>query len=252
MKSPVSQRLITHFKGTVPKHSEFPEANEDKLRACDARQVYVLSDGASESYNSSLWAEIIVDAWFTSPVDTDFASWLTTVIKEYELRSDTANLSWSQEAAFERGSFASLLSLTWEPEADLRVTAVGDSIVILIADGRISWSYPYSAAEQFRNRPHLLPTILSKNLTSFFDEAVDSVPFQPGKGERLLCVTDALGEWLLRKCDDHVERLQRILNLASVDAFVALVDESRAAGTMRRDDTTLLILGEATDGTTDP
>ena len=133
----VPRRLTTLFKGTVPKHLDFPEANEDKVRTCDSRQVYVLSDGASESYNSSLWADVIVEAWFKSPPRRNFIRWLRNAIGEYESRSDMANMSWSQQGAFERGSFASLLALNWTAESTLRVTAVGDSMAILVSDGRI-------------------------------------------------------------------------------------------------------------------
>lgn len=259
------RRLVTLFKGTVPKHAAFPEANEDKLRTCDNRQIYVLSDGATESYNSSLWADVIVEAWFTSPPRRFFLHWLKTAIAKYVADSDTANMSWSQEAAFERGSFASLLAVERPQESSFRVTAVGDSIAILIADNQVHWSFPYTAADQFRARPHLFSTILSKNLVSFFITGAEalrtnkpagpchaSVPLRPGKEDRLLCVTDALGEWLLREGDDHSDRIRRILNVNSEDAFAMLVEEARAAGTMRRDDTTLLILGEATDALARP
>jgi serine/threonine protein phosphatase PrpC len=255
MTSSIPQRLSTLFKGTVSKDSAFPEANEDKLRACDNRQIYALSDGAGESYNSSLWADVLVESWFTSPPRRNFLRWLKKAIKEYKSRSDTANMSWSQEAAFERGSFASLLALHRTQESDLRVTAVGDSIALVVAGGQVHWSFPYATADQFRVRPHLLSTILSRNLGPFFVAATKamrennpagpchaSVPLR-GQEDRLLCVTDALGEWLLRECDDRSERVHRILTVNSEDAFVTLVEEERAAGAMRRDDTTLLILG---------
>jgi hypothetical protein len=265
MTSTAPRRLVTLFKGTVPKHSGFPEANEDEVRACDARQVYVLSDGASESYNSALWARVIVEAWFTSPPRRAYLRWLRNAIKEYEYRSDTTNMSWSQEAAFARGSFASLLALNWTQEFDLQVTAVGDTVVLLVADGQVCWSFPYTNAAQFRDRPHLLSTILELNLTPYFIRAVRaiianesagpchaSVPLHAGDERRLLCATDAFGAWLLADGEHQSDRLQRILNISSEEALVALVEEERAAGTMRRDDTTLLILGEAHDATAGP
>jgi hypothetical protein len=264
MTSSVPRRLTTLFKGTVPKHSEFPEANEDKLRACDTRQVYVLSDGASESYDSSLWADIIVEAWFTSPPRRGFLGWIKNAIKEYESRSNMANMSWSQEAAFARGSFASLLALNWTPESDLRVTAVGDTVVLSVVDGQLHWSFPYTNAAQFRDRPHLLSTILQRNLNPFLVTAVQSirankevgpcharVPLDAGNNSRLLCVTDALGAWLLTDQDDRYGRIQRILSVTSEDALITLVEEERAAGTMRRDDTTLLTLGEESHAASD-
>jgi hypothetical protein len=253
-------RLMTLFKGSVPKHAEFPEANEDKLRTCDLRQRYVLSDGASESYNSSLWATIIVEAWFASPPRRNafhWRRWLKNAIAEYESRSDRATMSWSQEAAFERGSFASLLVVEVGEDTELAVTAIGDSIAMLIADGQVAWSFPYVSADQFATRPHLLSTIARKSLAAAkairankkADACFASVSWREGKGDRLLCMTDALGEWVLRECEDHADRLNRILNVASVDALAELVDHERAAGTMRRDDSSLVILGDASHDT---
>jgi hypothetical protein len=254
------RRLATLFKGTVPKHAEFPEANEDRLCACDRRQVYVLSDGASESYNSALWAELIVDAWAAAPPGRRVVRWLRKAMAEYDARSDTAKMSWSQQAAFERGSFASLLALSWDDESNLRATAVGDSVVLVVTDSQLHWSFPYTTAEQFRARPELLSTVPKHNLTPFLRagrRAIKDhkpggpchavVPLTPRDGASILCVTDALGAWLLSGSDDRSERLRRILSVTSENALLALVEEERAAGRMRRDDTTLLTLREASD-----
>jgi hypothetical protein len=73
------------------------------------------------------------------------------------------------------------------------------------------------------------------------------VPLQPEDGAFLLCVTDALGAWLLSGPEDRAERLRQLLSASSEEALRALVDEERAAGRMRRDDTTLLMLQEASD-----
>jgi len=252
--------LTTLFKGTIPKHPEFPEANEDKLRACDSRQMYIISDGASESYNSTLWAEIIVAAWYASPPRRRFSQWLRRAIAEYELRTNVAAMSWSQEAAFERGSFASLLAINWHSQTLLRVTAVGDSEVLIVRDGEIKWAFPYDHADRFRERPNLLSTILGKNLGPFFRQAIKAVLADRSDGpchadvpllelnDRMLCVTDALGEWLLRDSVDHKDRLSSVLNLTSDDEFSSLVENARLSGTMRRDDTTLLTLGLARNG----
>src|SRR5262245_34279428 len=258
MTSSVSRRLKTLFKGTVPKLSEFPEDNDDKFRACDTRQNYVLSDGAGVSYNSALWADVIVRAWFSAPPERNVLKWLRRAIREYESLEDTTKMSWSQRIAYERGSFASLLALQWTWDCDLQVTAVGDSIALLVSDGNIEWSFPYKFASQFEARPHLLSTILNSNFAPFFVDAArsiranetrgpchDIVPLGHNKRARLLCVTDALGEWLLRDCDEHSNRLNRIQDIDSDTAFVALVEEARAAGTLRRDDTTLIVLQEA-------
>jgi hypothetical protein len=246
------------FEGSVPKHDEFAECNEDKYRISDEQQVYVLSDGASESFNSSLWAEILVDSWLHARPKRDYLGWLRRAAWAYRARSDPARMSWSQEAAFARGSFASLLAVEAD-EGLVRVTAVGDSIAVLTVDEVIRNSFPYSSAEHFDRRPDLLSTILERNKTPLLTEGVRAIRagketgpchavwrFAAEDNAQILCMTDALGAWLLAEHDQEHPRLKWLLGIVSgsgQEAFRALVERERASGLMRRDDTTLIILG---------
>lgn len=258
MQNPFPLRLTTLFQGTVPKDVQAPEANEDKLLACDARQRYVLSDGATVSYNSLLWAQVLVDRWLTHPPRRNVVRWLRQAIACFERNCDKENLSWSRAAAFSQGSFATLLGIELRGEGEVCVTAVGDTLAILVIDDTIRWSFPYTSAEQFRARPHLLSTVLEKNRTPFLEDALHSlrqdrdegpchakVPFGMRAEERLLCATDALGEWLLCSGPERSDRLSQILQVTTQIQFDALVEGARSSNSMRRDDTTLLILGDA-------
>jgi hypothetical protein len=53
-------------------------------------------------------------------------------------------------------------------------------------------------------------------------------------------MTDAIGAWLLSA---RAERMARLRSLQTREDFIALVEEARADGTTRRDDTTLLVIG---------
>ena len=53
-------------------------------------------------------------------------------------------------------------------------------------------------------------------------------------------MTDALGAWLLSAPEERIERLR---SLRSRSDFVALVEAARRDGAMRRDDTSLLVIG---------
>jgi hypothetical protein len=57
----------------------------------------------------------------------------------------------------------------------------------------------------------------------------------------LLCVTDALGEWLLRQVSSGGDGISRLLAIASEEELIALVVEERTAGRMRIDDSTLIV-----------
>ena len=76
-----------------------------------------------------------------------------------------------------------------------------------------------------------LPDICLRYMTGYLDD----IEFP-----KLFCMTDAIGAWLLSQPD---ERMQRLRALETRAAFVDLVETARADGTMRRDDTTLLVIG---------
>jgi hypothetical protein len=56
----------------------------------------------------------------------------------------------------------------------------------------------------------------------------------------LLCMTDALGQWVLARLDEEVSPITVLRKLRSPAAFRRFVLAERAAGRLRRDDTTLL------------
>lgn len=254
------------FSGAVPKDSAFPESNEDKLRISDENQLYVLSDGASESFNSALWADVLVESASTSLPHFRFTRWLKEAIATYEERSDLERMSWSQEAAFARGSFASLLVVELQGEG-ITLTAIGDTVAMLVENGTISRAFPYTYSAEFQQRPHLLSTLRSRHITPYFQEALRSLvadksrvagtgckecwPYPASDDSFLICVTDALGEWLLRHDDKAQDRLHAVLDVRNQDDLTRLIEEARRDDGMRRDDSTLIIIGEGY-GTTHP
>lgn len=254
----MNAQLVTRFAGSVPKHFEYPVQNEDAWAADGPEQHYVLSDGASESFNSALWAQLIVKAWPKPTPQTEFVRLVGALARQYDQAFDKATFSWSQEAAFGRGSFASVLSVTNCGDGNVLVVAIGDSTAVLVKGGAVADSFPYHSADQFRQRPHLLSTIFARNridlLTSgyrAFNRGDRGGPCHvhwpiEGANTSLLCMTDALAEWLLSNPSD---RLPALFAVETIDDLGQLVEAERQAGNMRRDDVTLLVLQTGTDAT---
>jgi hypothetical protein len=217
------------------------DANEDCWQNSH-KGVGAVSDGASVSFDSAAWSRILARRYAQFPhLDED---WLREAILAYDGLHDRDSLPWMQQAAFDRGSFASLLGVSDRGGGRIEVLAVGDSLAVLCDGDRIVASFPYEAPEQFEARPQLLST----------DPAENAFLAAPGCRARLhaewdlgplhdpalLCVTDALGCWLLTQRDAAPSPLARLRALAKPRAFARFVEEERAAGRMRRDDTTLL------------
>src|SRR5689334_16881408 len=130
------------FSGQISKEIPYPDDSEDMLNIAENSIKIVLSDGASESFDSRTWAQIITSS-FIKQVDLS-QDWLNEAIAQYEARFDVANLSWSKQAAFARGSFATLLALDQHQGDDtVRVICVGDSLAVFLDNEQLLESFPY-------------------------------------------------------------------------------------------------------------
>jgi hypothetical protein len=112
------------FFGSIPKLPGDADRNEDAFTWSPERSALALSDGASESFDSRLWARILVRLFVLKPVLS--VSRVDLAIMAYTRRHDPQSMSWSRQAAFDRGSYATLLGVAVSPELDqARVLAIG-------------------------------------------------------------------------------------------------------------------------------
>lgn len=237
--------MRTLFKGSCAKELDRPEANEDALAYSADEQRLALSDGASESYDSRLWANLLAKKFADEPgFDQE---WLHSAIATYKDAHDFAAMSWSQQLSFERGCFATLLAVEHDAEHRLlRLFGVGDSVAVLFVGQEVVRAWPLDHPDRFKERPTLLSTLREHNaftLSHKFDSVsrleVDLSAFPE---PTLLCMTDALGEWTLRMASEQPERLSELLAIRSEEQLAALVVAQREAKRMRVDDSTLAIL----------
>lgn len=230
--------LVERFRASVPKYRDDAALNEDAVCGQRYRGVYAVSDGASESHNSRLWARILTREFVARPKIDE--AWVNRCVSLYNANFDREKLPWMQQGAFDRGSFATLLGVIVAPSGAVAdVIGIGDSIAVLTDGTSILASFPYSSSNQFKANPLLLATIAERNtqvLSRMFARR-----WRIGRNGRraILCMTDALGAWLLHA---PKTRLRDLLALKSRTQFEALVDRERQAGRLKRDDTTLLIL----------
>jgi hypothetical protein len=232
---------------TIPKELDLSEINEDKVRIRTRLQAgrhkltLAVSDGASESFDSARWADILATE-FTIRPDFGPAS-LERAITKYHSRIDRNSLSWSGQASFDRGSFATLLGLYWVDD-EIKLIAVGDSVAVLVADGQIIYTFPFSNASQFSNTPPLISSLANLNTEIFGQSGFPSKcswKITDLKHVTVFCMTDALAMWLLSAPD---RRIRVLTTLQNGKEFKQLVRSERTSGAIRHDDTTLVIVDE--------
>jgi hypothetical protein len=202
-----------------------------------------LSDGASESFDSQTWADLLVKKFVRDPALGK--DWLADLVSEYAKKFDVNSLSWSKQAAFERGSFATLLGIENFPlHGTIDILSVGDSLAVLLDQDELFGSYPYSGAVEFQQRPELFSTSPTHN--SFFDSKDfftlhhQTWKIADKKNPVLLCMTDALGEWALRLAQEGNPQWQLLASINDVSQLQSLVVEERAHKRMHIDDVTLV------------
>ena len=228
-------RLRVDLVASVAKDPARQDLNEDAFALGGSR--FALADGASESYDSRTWARLLTEAYVLDQCVG--VPWVADKVRTYLDSADFASLSWSRQAAFERGSFATLLGLELALNgSDAEVLAVGDSLALHVRDGVILTSFPFQHANQFDARPQLLSTLATANdfvgECDFFTTSSATWPVQPG--DQILLVTDAVGHWLLARED----ALTALSAVATDEEFEQLVVDRRRDRTMRLDDSTLL------------
>lgn len=232
--------LSVLFEGTVAKHAESPSDNEDAYRLVPEVGRMVLADGASESFDARSWARLLVDQMANEDLSLDAVG---ECAQSYEALHDPEVLSWSKAAAYQRGSFATLLVVQDLPESSsVRIVSVGDSLAVWLDGDRMLASVPYESSGQFLDRPSLLSTRMDLNELDGLHCSVHEWEYEEQGHRFLLCMTDALGAWLL----SHQERgdgsaLECLCSIRESHELVELVENERAAGRMRRDDSTLII-----------
>lgn len=238
-ENPEPLRVLREF--SVTKRDDSP--NEDRWHVSLDKTCCAISDGASVSFDSGPWAEILCKKFVESAEVSP--AWLAEAVAKYQASYDREVMSWSHQASFDRGSSATLLGVVCSADARLaRVFAVGDSLMAFIENGQLVKTFPYSHPDEFDNSPVLFSTSSAENL--FFDDEAaregwyDLIVASHEK-PMLLLMTDALGRWLLDDpSQDRVSMLTAIDDEASFSEFVV---RERSDGRLKRDDSTLIVIG---------
>jgi hypothetical protein len=218
--------------------------NEDQF-CRSGKGVYALSDGASVSFDSASWARILVRRYTRKPEFT--REWLSAAIAEFHKLYDRDSLPWMQQASFDKGSFASLLGIRVVDQGRLiQVLSIGDSLAVLCDGDCIKATFPFSAASAFNRSPQLLCTNPAENVflngANVGCDRVADWSFRGLEQPALLCMTDALGHWLLSHRDRDPSPISALRKLRTPKAFARFVQEERTTRRMKRDDTTLIAL----------
>lgn len=228
---------------SVPKNIH--GVNEDSFQHSDRTGVFSLSDGASISYDSASWSKILVRQYGKRPSVN--RSWFDEAKEAFGKLHNRDSMPWMKQASFDRGSSATLLGIEHIRETNkVKVIAIGDTLAVLCDGSKIIKTWPYSDASQFSDSPNLISTNPVENTLfsgqDILQEFIIEWSLDGIDNPTLFCMTDALGLWLLEQSSNDPSIASTLHSLGKKVDFEKFVLEQRAAGLLKRDDTTLLTL----------
>ena len=232
------------FSASTPKDLASPELNEDAWSVNEGTTHIAISDGASESYDSQRWAQLLVSQYLKDPrCEKD---WVQEAVDVYQLGVDFQALSWSKQLAFERGSFATFLTVELaENGTVVEVLSIGDSLAVHCRQSEIVSSYPFILPEEFDSRPQLLSTRSAENSflteSGFFTNHTNKA-WRTQPGDIIYLATDAVGQWLLREASADVKSIDVMQAITNEAEFAELILKLRAEQRIKLDDSTILRL----------
>ncbi|MFM1880513.1 MAG: hypothetical protein RLZZ344_747 [Pseudomonadota bacterium] len=238
---------------TISKEPDYPESNEDVFFWTATGSACAMSDGASESFDSRTWGRLLCEIFtqtFCSPPappldDKSLREIIVQSRQRFLRKIAQRRLSWSQQAAFDRGNFASLLGVI-ERDDRVEVLAIGDSVALWKdPTGRIH-SHVLQDTASFKKNPVLLSSDARGDAVVFQQErhrwSVRSVAKAEIAQSRLFLMTDALGCFAIEHAlNGRWAEIEQAFALPDRD-FSFWINTSRLSGALRKDDTTLAIV----------
>ena len=210
-----------------------------------------VSDGASESAFAREWANVLVDAFVTRPMDVSGLSeealnvWLALAQEEWHDLVPWDRIPWHGEAKAQAGAFATLLGLTFGSTRGntrrlcWRAVAVGDSCLFVVRDGGLELSFPLDDAATFDNSPSLVCSN-PDNAEELWGH-VRRHGGECGAGDFFILASDAVACWFLARSAAREKPWETLLTLDNA-GWGTWVEEQRRTGLMRNDDVTLVII----------
>ena len=212
-----------------------------------------MSDGATTSSFSRLWANLLVkESSSSNHLKQDFSQTINSARNVWMNELSTKDLPWPAEIKVRQGSYATLLWLNiWQKKGlffspngtgdrGWAANAVGDTCVFHIVKGRFLESFPLSKTSEFSNTPDLISTNLAYQRTRNTNHSISGT-WQ--KGDHFLIASDALAAWIMMKLESNSLGWPTISeNLTSVVRYQSWIRSLRRQSLIKNDDTSLIAI----------
>ncbi len=220
---------------------------EDYLMSDDLNMRFAVSDGASDSVFSGLWAKCLVDTFsqygnLSGNPEEIINKIYRNSINLWHDKIEWNNLKWNVKNKSVLGSYATFIGMEIrKSEKNYRVNciAVGDSCAFIRTNKRFE-SFPIKDVSGFGLHPDLL---WSGHGEPIFDDSPLEIPdyemknYTVEKGSKILLASDAASKWIMEGGIRRIDDITTYLNPEK-----SYWDELRISGEMKNDDISIITI----------
>jgi serine/threonine protein phosphatase PrpC len=262
MESHHKVSVIRRFSDRTHKEMETISGCQDNFSYNEAKNCFVIADGATQSFYSSIWSKLLVDYFCENPqidknnwqewLELIQQKWLEEVRAELEKAKSGNNFAWIEiYNGLERSKSATSTFIGLQfIENQAKISIVGDSCLFIFQGNQLIQTYLLKKSTNFNDRPGYFGS-RSKNNDDYEPEFLDIELKYKQHSDKLYFVlaTDALAEYIFKYTEQQRDILTTLLTINSEQEFENFVKSARHNGTikMKNDDVTLMIL-EVSDG----
>lgn len=230
----------------LPKDLEHESEYQDAFSVDADRGLAAIADGVSSAIFSKRWADILTARAVAEPPTVDdsesFTAWLADGRKQWLGSIDVGKLTWHQRPKIKAGAFSTLLCVQVSRGGDqptLSAWAVGDCCMFHVRDSAMLRSFPMERSEQFAVDT---PAIGSNDTNKDHLLSFSSTSERCAVGDLIVLATDAIACWMLAELEAGRAVDWESFFTISEDDWKQHIIELRNQGTIRVDDTTLVLL----------
>ena len=240
------------------------------------RLTIAISDGASDSYASAEWAQLltyhavqdaqerpdanlagndllsVLTANSVSRLVRDkLLQWLDQQAESWRSHQHWDNLPWFVEAKAEQGAHATLLVAVFvlsqthdHPVCTYRVLTIGDNCFFHFRGGKQLRMIPQMLADEFSCSPALVSTNCDYNRRHINEELIHLGHGEFRPGDEICLATDALSAWIVQKLHGTSAHRHPVTTVFpdSSEEIVTFLNNLRSQSQMKNDDVTFVRL----------
>jgi len=247
----VTQMHLVSQLFTVPRVGDHPDDNCDASAVNEPRQAFAIADGASQSFNSGVWARLITAQWVSSGSPADITEVAENCASKWLELSNTALASLPRDSLIREkmaegssATFGAIRPIHIGGNTFWQIKIVGDVLIVATQrkpDGEryVLRTFPFSIGSNFgEGTPHQVSTT-----SPFVRTTVSTAIERPSLGLEFVLMTDAVARHIFNNLTRNT-KITDVLPFLNQDqqAFVSWVDAQRALNLLDDDDSTVLDL----------